>query len=115
LNLSELKSTVDFTIEQLHDYENPEEINVLITLDESSMGARASSGIRFVGMGFDWEHGQLRIEPTKKLVSKGNALTNIKNVARFEFGGQPYWGCPKCLQKIAKDDSYCRYCGQKLK
>jgi len=115
MNLKELKSTIDFTIENLNDYQNPEEINVLITLEESSIGARASSGIKYVGMGFDWERGQFRIEPSKPLVKKGNALDDIKGITQFEFGGQKYWGCPRCLQKIKKDDCYCRYCGQKLR
>lgn len=115
MNLSELKSTVDFTIKHLQDHQKPEDINVLITLEENSVGARAYSGVRYVGMGFDWEHGQLRIEPTKKLISKENALTNVKSITKLEFGGRSYWGCPRCTQKIAKDDFYCRHCGQKLK
>ena len=69
MNLKELKNIVDFAIENLQHHQNPEEISVLITLSESSVGSRASSTIKYVGMGFDWEHGQFRIEPVT-LVSK---------------------------------------------
>ncbi|MFY9421518.1 MAG: zinc ribbon domain-containing protein [Bacilli bacterium] len=114
MNLKELKTIVDFTIENLQPHQKPEEIQVLITLSESSIGSRAASGISYIGMGFDWEHGQLRIEPSKKLVSKGNSLNDVKKVVQKEFEHRKYYVCPRCLQKIAKDDYYCRYCGQKL-
>lgn len=115
MNLEELKYIVDRTIEHLHDYENPKEIPVLITLSENSIGSRASCEVSFVGMGFDWEHGQFRIEPSKSLVRKGNAPTDTKKIIRHEFGGQKFWACPKCVMKVAKDDGYCRHCGQRLR
>jgi DNA-directed RNA polymerase subunit RPC12/RpoP len=116
MNLKELKETIDFVIGQLrHDYEKPEQIPVLINLSENSIGARASSGVNYACMGIDWEHGQFRLQPSKSLVSKGNALTDVKEVVRKEFEGRAYYFCPRCGDKIAKDDYYCRYCGQKLK
>ena len=114
MNLNELKIMVDSTIEHLH-FEKPENIPVLITLSERSMGSRASSGVKYANMGFDWERGQFRIEPTKTLVSKGNSLTDVKDVVIRRYEGRNYYFCPMCQQKISKNDSYCRYCGQKLK
>lgn len=115
MNLDELKTTVDYTINDLSNKEDAKNIPVLITLSEGSIGARASSTINDVNMGFDWEHGQFRIEPSRKLVRKGNALTDVKEIIQREFEGRKYYVCPRCESKISKSDNYCRYCGQKLK
>lgn len=115
MDLKELKAIVDFTIEHLQSHQNPEEIQVLITLSESSIGARAASGVKFAGLGFDWEHNQFRLEPIKKLVAKGNNLTDVKEVWCKEYDGRKFYFCPRCQEKIAKNDMYCRYCSQKLK
>lgn len=115
MNLKELKEIIDFELSHLQNHEKPEDVHVVITTSESSMGARASSAIKHIGMGIDWEHGQLRIEPSTKLVMKGNALYDIKPVIREEFSGVKFWACPKCIMKVAKNDSFCRHCGQKLK
>lgn len=114
LNLEKLKSIIDFEVENLHD-KQPKDIPVLITLSESSIGARASIGVKYVGMGFDWEHGQLRIEPNIPLTRKGESLLDIKKVIRHEFGGQSFNACPRCIHRVAKDDCYCRNCGQRLR
>lgn len=115
MNLVELKTIIDFTIENLHDYQDAGKIPVLITLSESSIGARASSEVIYANLGFDWEHGQFRIQPIKKLVTKGNALNDIKQIKCEQFEGRNFYFCPKCNCKIAKSDYYCRECGQKLK
>jgi hypothetical protein len=114
MNLAELKTIVDRSIEQLK-FEKPENVSVLITLSESSMGARASSCVKYAGLGFDWERGQFRFEPDKSLVTKGNNLIDIKGVVCRQYEGRNYYYCPRCQQKISKDDSYCRFCSQKLK
>ncbi|MFS0643835.1 hypothetical protein [Siminovitchia sp. 179-K 8D1 HS] len=114
MNLMELKTIIDTTIEHLC-YEKPENVPVLITLSESSVGARASSAVRYAGLGFDWEHNQFRIEPSKTLVTKGNSLTDVKEVTCRQYEGRNYYFCSRCQQKISKNDSFCRYCSQKLK
>jgi hypothetical protein len=114
LNLEEFKIIVDHTVDNLH-HKKANEVPVLITLSESSMGARASSNVKYANMGFDWEHGQFRIEPDISLVRKGNSLTDIKNVICRQYEGKNYYFCPRCQQKITKTDKYCRYCSQKLK
>ena len=115
MNLKELKNTIDFTIERLHDYEDLNEIPVLITLSDKSIGSRASSIITYAGMGIDWEHGQFRIEPAKHLVSKGNSLVDIKSIVCRPFDSRNYYYCPRCEGKASKDDKYCRHCSQRLK
>ena len=115
VKLAELKRIIDFTIEHLQNHQSPEETNVLITLSETSMGARASSEIKYAGMGMDWEHGQFRIEPTKSIVSRGNAFKDIKSVECRPYEGRNFYFCPRCQGKITKDDTFCRYCSQQLK
>jgi hypothetical protein len=115
MDLKQLKDTVDFTIKNLRDYEDPSEIPVLITLSEPSIGSRAFSQVVHVGMGFDWEHGQFRIAAEKQLVSIGKALTDVKSIVCHPYDGRNYYFCPRCEGKISKDDRYCRYCSQKLR
>jgi len=114
MNLEELKNTIDFEIANLNG-KDPKDIKVLITLDESNVGARSSSKIKNICMGFDWENGQLRIEPDTRLVRKGNSLTDVKAVICKEYDGRKYYVCYKCGSKLSKNDIYCRCCGQRLK
>ena len=66
MTLAELKKIVDSYCE--NKYVNPDEVNVIITLEEMSIGPRAGTGVENIFMGFDWEHNQLRIQPKEKLV-----------------------------------------------
>ena len=114
MNLKELKQNIDFQISNLYSYQNLEQINVLINLSENSIGSRAATAIKYIGMGIDWESGQLRIEPEKHLVSKGNAINDSKNKMVQTIEGRKYYFCSRCEEKISKGDHYCRNCGQKL-
>lgn len=78
MNLLELKNQVDFAIDNLHSSDNPEEIPVLITLSEPSLGARNSIGVKYVSIGVDWERNQFRILPETELVRRINKDKNIK-------------------------------------
>lgn len=106
---------VDFSIKNLHISQNSEEIPILITLSENSIGPRASCEIKSAGLGFDWEHNQFRIQPTDELVHKENRYLDVKPVKCKQYDGRKYYVCSICQQKISKNDRYCRYCGQKLK
>ena len=67
MNLEELKERVDFLMQTVRD---PREINVYITLDESSVSDRAKEEVQNIYIGFDWEHNQCRIEPEHNLIRK---------------------------------------------
>lgn len=115
MNLLDLKTHIDNTIENLHKYQNPKDIEVLITLSESSIGSRAFTRVKYVGMGFDWENGQFRIEPEKHIVNETHTFKDIKRIECKQFERRNYYFCPRCESKISKEDNFCRYCGQKLK
>ena len=115
MNLQQLKAIVDFTVENLPKYINPEDILVCITLSESSIGSRAFSGITYANMGIDWESSQFRLEPEKRLVRKGNSMQDAKEKRYEIYDGRKYYFCPICEDKISKDDNFCRSCGQRLK
>lgn len=111
--LEELKNIVDSYIEQGKGKDS-----VVITLSESSIGARASSGISSIFPGFDWEHGQIRIEPSEDLTSKlkdrDKDLPIIKHTYNFGNRKRNVLLCPKCNNYLRKDDRYCSKCGQKV-
>jgi len=114
MDLEELKTIVDDTISHLNTIDDAKDISVLITLSENSIGGRASCSIKYACLGFDWEHGQFRIEPTKNLVKMGNTITDTKEVITREYNGKKYYKCPRCEMIVAKKDKYCRACSQKL-
>ena len=115
INLLELKNSVDFEIQHLRSYQHPEDIPVLVNLAEPSVGAMASVNVNYVGIGFDWESGQFRINTDRKLVFKGNSLNDIKHVRLEPFEGRNYYWCPRCDSRVNKDEKFCRNCGQKMK
>ena len=43
---------------------------IRILLNEKSIGPRATTGVKSVGFGFDWERGKVLLQPEKDLVSK---------------------------------------------
>ena len=51
MTLAELKKIVDAYYEG--KYVNPDEVNVIITLEEMSMGPRAGTGVESIFMGFE--------------------------------------------------------------
>jgi len=114
MNILQLKNIIENVIGRLRDCENPEDIPVLITLSDPSVGVQASSKIQSAGMGFDWEHGQFRIYPVKKIISEEKSRSIPIPIAKYEFGGVSFNGCQKCRLKVAKDDAYCKHCGQRL-
>jgi len=115
MNLQELYDIAKSEIANLHDYEDPRDITVLINLAERSVPSIAASGVKSIVMGFDWEAGQLRIEPECLLVKLGNNLNDEKLIKKLKSDGKISHWCPRCEHKISCEDHYCRHCGQKLR
>ena len=88
---------------------------VLITLSDSSIGGRASVDIQGLYTGMDWEQGQLRIEPKEKIFRNIKRMDTSVDITREISGGVSFNACGRCRMRVAKDDMFCRHCGQKLK
>ena len=88
---------------------------VLITLSDSSIGGRASVGIQGLYTGMDWEQGQLRIQLKEKIFRNIKRMDVPVGIIRETLEGVSFNACGKCMMKVAKDDTFCRYCGQRLK
>ena len=114
MTLAELKKIVDSYCET--KYVNPDEVNVIITLVEMSIGARAGAGIENIFLGFDWEHNQFRIRPKEKLVRYYKQRDIPKRIIYYK--AQDTYCCTTCQHPMkkteAKNNKYCPYCGQKL-
>lgn len=111
--LSELKQQVDF----LDATDHGNDI-ILVTLSEASVGSRASTGVTGLYLGFDWEHGQVRISTEKKIVSydKDRDKEMLPRRKDYDVGTRirHLILCPKCENQLRKDDNYCSHCGQKI-
>lgn len=114
MTLTELKKIVDSYCED--EYVNPDEVNVIITLEEMSIGPRAGTGIENIFLGFDWESNQLRIQPKEKLVRYKKQRDIPKRIIYYKAQGT--YCCTTCQHPMkkteAKNNKYCPYCGQKL-
>lgn len=88
--------------------------NVVILTSDTSIGASATVGIGDINAGFDWNDGNILIKPSSPLTYKPSRYVDKFSVVRQESGGVRFWACPRCLMKVAKDDSYCRYCGTRI-
>lgn len=71
MKLKDLKHKIDFIYEQHKNHpEIPDNLDVVITTSEYSIGGRAKVDVRYANRGFDWEYNQFRIEPACKLIKK---------------------------------------------
>lgn len=117
MTLSELKRNVDFAAMHLSKHLSPDEVTVLITTAEMSMGPRSSDGVKSAGMCFDFEAGEYRLNPVSGLVHVGNCIADRKKryityVHIQDVGPIPHFFCPTCSTESVKKDNFCKNCGQ---
>lgn len=120
MNLAELKGAVDHAYNALRNYEKPEEINVVLEIDEPSVGAGASVNVVHASRGFDWENGRFNIVVAEKIVRKGrskeDAIAPWENEYDYGNGKKTVIrDCRMCGGQVKKDNRYCVHCGQRLK
>lgn len=112
MTLGELKNIVNFYFGNKNI--NPEEVKLIITLEEMSIGPRAGTGVENIFMGFDWEHNQLRIEPKDKLIRYNKDRDIPKDVCHYK----DIYYCSTCQHPLKKtevrNNNYCPFCGQRL-
>jgi len=92
--------------------------SVYVTLKEPSIGARASVPISSIISGFDWESGQIRIEPEKDLIRKEKDRDIPQETIKREIPNgdkvRRVRKCPVCGEIVKKDFRYCHGCGQRI-
>lgn len=112
--------TVQEVINTLQHYisfdEEIKEKELLITTNDKSIGSMAYVTIQDIYQGFDWEHGQIRIETNMPIVKKYNSrdIEKPKWIFTEEISNKKYIVCSACESRIGKKDEYCKHCGQKL-
>lgn len=110
MTLLEFRTQVDSLINHGHG-----EDTVLITLSQPSVGARSFIDITGIFAGFDFERGQVRIEPTEPICKRGRAKNDPVKINIFAFSGpRKFYNCPMCDSAVRKDSKYCSTCGQRL-
>ena len=112
----ELKELTVRDLKELVGYVSEDDLNarVVITLDEPSVGSRASTSIIMAHMGFDWEAHQFRIEPKESLARNKFSRDTPRDIKKWRDG----YFCPRCdgslMKKEVKESRYCRRCGQRF-
>lgn len=90
--------------------------SIVITLRQPSIGARAGCGIESVTAGFDWESGQIRLQPDKDLTTyeKSRDMPLDAVVRKYEETNRIIYKCPKCEEHLKLKQLYCGRCGQRV-
>jgi hypothetical protein len=112
MNLKELINNIKIIESLFPSYQNMEDVNVVITTSESSIGGRAFTEVRNIFEGFDWERNQLRIEPIDKLLKQ--PIRDTAEIIKQSLSGISFSGCSYCGRKVSREDYYCRQCGRKF-
>lgn len=111
MKLNELKKLIDFYINRNKD--NAEK-DVVVELDQVSIGFSASSQVKQFYEGIDWDSGNFFISTKDKLIMKNkdrDVPIEIKKDPMFKNR----YVCTACGNYVNKNDNYCRTCGNKLK
>lgn len=111
MKLKELKQSIDFYISR---NQNNEEKEVVVSLDQVSVGFSEFSQVVQFHEGIDWDSGKFFISTKNKLIMK-----NKDRDVPVEIKQDPVFPkrfvCTACGCYVCKDDNYCRTCGNKLK
>ena len=109
MTLKELKEKCDIQCSLGHEYDN-----VVITVQNpGTVGMRAYTNIASFAPGFDFEKGQMRIEPLHKLLPV-EVGRDVPMKAYRIHGMRKILKCPKCEEHLRKTDKFCPRCGQKI-
>ena len=111
MKLKELKQSIDFYISR---NQNNEEKEVVVSLDQVSVGFSASSQVEQFHEGIDWDSGKFFIGTKDKLIMKNKDRDIPVEIKKDPTFNNKYV-CSACGYYVCKGDNYCRTCGNKLK
>ena len=98
MKLIKLMETINDAL--IHEKQNAKDIEVVIDteLPYATVGQRPSTGVKYAFMGFDWEAGQFRITPEKRLIAIEDAVPQMVT----DWSGSGVYCCPKCGHVLSK-------------
>lgn len=113
-----LQELYDAALRMLRIKKLKKDTPIMITTADRSIGGRAFVYATWIGKGFDWESGQIRINTDEKVLKYKNGRDVAKSpiIRKYEQAGKKFVvrKCPACENKIGKEDRFCKYCGQKI-
>ena len=115
MKVSELNEALSKYIERGHGDDE-----VVILLQENSMGASAAEAVDTCEAGFDWDSGRILLVPAKPLLHYDNERDKAQSAVRISYRNncdgkiKPTLHCPQCETKLRKDMRYCPRCGRKV-
>lgn len=110
MKLKELKQSIDFYVSRNKDNQDKE---VVVELDQVSVGFSASSQVVQFYEGIDWDSGKFFIGTKDKLIMK-NKDRDIPIKIKQDPVFPKRFVCTACGCYVNKQDNYCSSCGQKL-
>lgn len=111
MKLKELKQSIDFYISR---NQNNEEKEVVVSLDQVSVGFSASSQVEQFYEGIDWDNGKFFISTKDTLIMKDKDRDIPVEIKKDPVFPKRFI-CTACGYYVCKGDNYCRTCGNKLK
>jgi hypothetical protein len=93
--------------EKLNDFD------VIIALDEISIGGIASTNVDQIYQGIDWDMNKIIITSEKPIIKKDNSR-DIPVKIKHDLSISSKVICPICNEYVSKSDNYCKHCGQAL-
>lgn len=108
MKLKDLQQLIKF-----HCEHGCEEHNVVIELNQTSIGGVATTDIDQIYAGIDWDMGKIIITTKTPIIAKMKDRDIPVKIKKDPVFNKKYI-CSTCGFFISKDDNYCRHCGQKL-
>ena len=110
------------TVKELRDKlnsiseEEAENLTVVVTLNEPSIGATANAPLEGGFIGFDWDMGLFLLNSSKQICEKRNnaEMPPVRKNIRI-INGTEIYRCPSCKIDIDGLDRFCKNCGQKFR
>lgn len=111
MTLNELKNKCDVYTHLGHGNDE-----VVITLSyPRNVGKRSYTCVTGFGPGFDFEAGEMRLTPLKRLVADVSTRDDPMAAYQVHTTVRTVYKCAKCGSHIRKKDKYCSECGQAIK
>lgn len=93
--------------EKLNDFD------VIIALDEISIGEIASTNVDQIYQGIDWDMNKIIITSENPVIKKFKDR-DIPVKIKHDLSKSSKVICPICNEYVSKSDNYCKHCGQAL-